>query len=331
MIRITLFSRPTDYPSLVQFWSKLTESLPGKVKVPTNKTRIGTLNPRSRQTGATLIALVTLVVIASASLLLNELRSGAQLEAENHIHNAKALATAKAALIAYAVTYPDNYGATDPDAGPGFLPCPDTTDPTLSTAGSPDPACGVTDVGRLPDHIFASGLTLGDVRDAAGERLWYAVHRNFRYNPKIHDIAPYDPLNSETVAGITLDGMSDVVAVIISPGPPLEDGVIDQSGRKIDPLDIDNYLEGDNATTGDDSFASAATGAFNDRVVAITRAELMRVVEKRVLAEVASVLGTYRDSFGVDVDFDGDPDTYPWLSPFAKPNEAVLIGSRRRR
>ncbi|MCZ6526521.1 MAG: hypothetical protein O6928_08230, partial [Gammaproteobacteria bacterium] len=162
-----------------------------------------------------------------------------------------------------------------------------------------------TTIGRLPFRI----LGLADIRDSNGERLWYAVSDNFR-NTQSNDAV----INSDTPGRLTVDGMGDVVAVIIAPGIP----VTGQDSRPSD-NDSSEYLEGDNATDDDQSFVSTAGGEFNDRLITITRSELMRQVEIRVLAEVRAVLSQYNNVYGA----------YPWLSPFADPkaDSRILSGT----
>lgn len=248
---------------------------------------------------------MTLVVITSASVLINQLSRQAEAQLEEQMETIEALAEAKAALIAYATTYPDNYAGTA-KAGPGYLPCPDTTidNPSSSGYGTPDTPCGPSAIGRLPHEI----LDLSNLRDGSGERLWYALSDNFRNNPKLAS-----GLNSETPGQLTLDSAMDpVVALIFAPGPPT-DG---QSGRKSASTNVANFLEDENVN-GDQYYVSSASGEFNDRVMALTHSELMAAIEKRVVGEVSSILEAYRTAYGA----------YPWLSAFADPQNSTLTGT----
>lgn len=120
-----------------------------------------------------------------------------------------------------------------------------------------------------------------------------------------------------------------VAAVIIAPGPPLSGQ--DRSGVAPGPA---NYLDSitiggitfDNAsiTTGfinhpdTELNHDATSGAhFNDRLVYITIDELMRVVQRRVLGEVALALQMYRSIQG----------SYPWLAPFSNPETSDYVGT----
>lgn len=245
-----------------------------------------------RERGAVLLAVMLVFITAAAYFLLEDLNAATR-QAAREQQTAAALSMAKQGLIAYAVTYPDRVNA---DSGPGYLPCPDRN----NNGSADDGACAddtlpfPTTVGRLPWRT----LGLNELHDGDEERLWYVVSQQHRHNPKLI------PLYSETPGTLTLDGVNDIVALVIAPGSP----VANQSTRDSDPELATNYLEGANVD-GDRDFVSAAAGDFNDRVLAITRSELMAAVERRVLNEVATVLERYRTTRGA----------YPWLAPFADP------------
>ncbi|MEM7252981.1 MAG: hypothetical protein AAF493_16315 [Pseudomonadota bacterium] len=219
---------------------------------------------------------------------------------------AHALALAKAALIGYAVSYAEQHPTGSHrigprqirphrwGPGPGYLPCPDIDDD-----GSPDTACGRDPIGRLPWRR----LGLPDIRDAHGERLWYALANEFRNNP-----VKVTPLNVLTPGTLSLDGVNDYVAVIIAPGPPTPD-----QHRNDTPFDRTAYLEGANAAPRDGQFANQSMG--NDRVVGITQRELMRGVERRAAREVERHLRV-----GV----------LPWLRPLADPNALATAPPENR-
>lgn len=247
---------------------------------------------RGRQSGAALLALVFVVIAASAYLLVLKLNAATRPYLREQ-RSVAGLNEAKQALIAYALSFPDLSGTTDPTAGPGYLPCPDT-----DNDGSPNPPCGgPVALGRFPGEW----LDVIDYEDHAGERFWYAISGNFRNNPKLQ------PLNSDTPGQLSVDGVTDVVAVIFAPGSPTEA----QTGRPSSAI-ID-YLEGENAD-GDTEFSANAWG--NDRLVYITRQELMQVIEKRVLGDVAKAFSAYQGSYG----------GYPWLSPFVDPSTSAFRG-----
>ena len=133
-------------------------------------------------------------------------------EAKKFAHNKRVLEEAKQALLQSAYNYP-----TTNDLGPGRLPNADTDNDGVSDGGST--------FGRLP--WAQQNLNLYDIRDADGERLWYAVSSSFRPQTPL-------PINSDTSGTLTLrdqggnviyDGSNPggltqygVAAVIIAPG-----------------------------------------------------------------------------------------------------------------
>jgi len=265
------------------------------------------INPHD-QKGAALLAFM-LIMITGASFILISKMNKERIDRENITETYRALERAKQSLIAYALTVPERSGA---GSGPGYLPCPDRDVPGsqysgFAGQGNPGGSCslgGGTSFGRLPWVT----LDISDSFDDSGERLWYVVADNYRNNP------PTIPLNSDTPGDLLVDGQTDIVAVIIAPGSALSQLGQD---RAADFNDIANYLENDNQD-GNNSFISFLAGAdsstFNDRVLALTRQEVMSAVEKRVLGEVNLAYNAYRNSFGAG------NESYPWLSPFTNPN-----------
>ena len=125
--------------------------------------------PKSKfQTGfALLIFLVMLMGIGGIVLAGYSQGILKQVEESKFEHNQRVLKEAKQALLQFAYNYPVTNGN-----GPGRLPCPDTDNDGLPNA---IPDCSPL-FGRLPwNH---QNLNLYDIRDADGERLWYAVSKN---------------------------------------------------------------------------------------------------------------------------------------------------------
>jgi hypothetical protein len=248
--------------------------------------------PFPRQSGAALIILMILIVLVISSALLWRLnaRGGpGTFGSESATHTTHTLQAAKEALLAFAATYPDFYptGAPNTTEGPGQLPCPDVDGDGF--ADGPCGSAGAPAVGRLP----WSQLGLADLRDGDAEPLWYAVSGAHKDDP------PTTPLNTDTPGSLTLDGSGDVVAVIVAPGAAL-------AGQARPSTNVTDYLEGENSD-GDDDFQTGPSGAaFNDRLLTVTRAELARTVERRVLAEIRRVLSQYWTAYGY----------YPALRPF---------------
>lgn len=233
-----------------------------------------------------LLLVLLFVTLAGSFTLLRGLNGGlGAIRAHRLQHDAAVLAHAKEALLGYAAAYPE---LINPTRGPGFLPCPDrNNDGLLLTEGSCSSKSGTAKmVGRLPWRY----LGLPDLRDSSGDRLWYAVADNFSFHQGggVYTV----PLNSQTLGDLMTDAQGDVAAVIIAPGEPVGSQARDAANTN----DVRNYLEGENGETttpNDKIFASRASDDLNDRLVAITRAELMAVVEKRVAGTAREALRRY--------------------------------------
>ncbi len=147
----------------------------------------------------------------------------------------RARAAAREALIAHATARP-----IDRVVGPGYLPCPDLDDDgwAEATCGSMDGSLGqASRLGRLPWKT----LGLPDLRDGAGERLWYAVSSRYKgllnctLSPACLDMSPESALGTITVrdptGAIVHDGAAadasrahagGALAVLFAPGPVLD-------------------------------------------------------------------------------------------------------------
>lgn len=212
----------------------------------------------ARQRGVALLVLMLLIFLAATTWMLGQ--SGAT-GARNRADEATAIAMAQAkeALIGRA--------AID-DNRPGSLPCPALDENGVSPLliGNDCPSY----IGRLPWKT----LRVGDLRDSAGQPLWYALA------PALRDDDSAQPINSQQPVDLTLDGAPNIAAIIISAGVPLAN----QNGRPGNA--VADYLDGSN-NDGDSAYVSGPPSPnFNDRVVAITREEIFLSVSQRVLAEV---------------------------------------------
>jgi type II secretory pathway pseudopilin PulG len=264
-------------------------------------------------------------------------------------HNKKVLQQAKNALLMYAYNYPSN----NPDRGPGRLPCPDT-----DNDGSPNSSfncvSGTALVGRFP--WFDTDMNFYDARDSDGERLWYAVSKNFA-----NTISPVtdDVINSDTPGSISIadqtgkliyDASSGngVVAVIIAPGKPVErsgslqDRTVsngDNSGDTIadsDPgiIDKTRYLDAItiNSTVFDnDDFSNDNLDGFilgpiysspnnivvNDQFIIITVEEVKAVAEKAVLNAYSDAIKDYQKNIWGTTSANY---RFPWLDDYSTTN-----------
>lgn len=244
----------------------------------------------SRESGQGLVVLLALLLFVGAGLIFSLARPASP-NIKNDKQTAAALAEAKAALIGYA--------ATDPNR-PGELPCPDVDNDGASTPISDYAGSNCVNlVGRLPWKT----LGLPDLRDGGSERLWYALSNNFHAGA-----AP--PLTSDTMGQLTVTGSApatNVVAIVFSPGDVLGTQVRDAANEN----NVANYLEGVNATGGTIFTTGAASATFNDRLLVITTADLMPVVEQRVAREMISILQSYKTATAA-LGYNGGAGVYPW-------------------
>lgn len=222
------------------------------------------MRPSLRQHGAVLLFMIALLLAGSGWALSQKLaaRTGF-LEQERKQSTAQALQVAKMAVIAHAATA----------ATPGQMPCPEDLSAAGSAAEGQSASCSNTRVslGRLPWR----SLGLGDLKDGNGDRLWYALSPGFRSAP----------INSNSTAGLSLDGHTGtVVAILFSPGRA-SSGQQRSLPSATSPLLAASYLDGLNASGGT-SFSSQE----NDVLLPITLADLMPAVERRVLSEVGRAL-----------------------------------------
>ena len=266
-----------------------------------------------KQSGVVLLTVILVILAATSFTLLRALNSSVRAAGHDRAATHAVLAEAKLALIGYALSFPER--SSDADAGPGRLPCPDIDftntpgDPVLGSADSCALASG-TETGLFPWYT----IDTNEMRDASGARLWYAVSDAFRSNAG-------GIVNSDT-ADVAFpmrvdDSNDEIVAVIIAPGPALGQQTRGYSRAQI--YDPAQYLEGENASTGDNLFSAVGNGEFNDTVLAITRNELMAAVQQRVLREVLVELNKYHHNPDDNAATTGD-EAYPWLRPFGDPN-----------
>jgi len=257
----------------------------------------------SVQRGFALIALLALAALIAAFLIatgLNITSAGNSNEREDR--SMRALRKAKAALIAYAANEQwQLYKTSGTYFQPGALPCPDQDDDgDADCTGS----TSFSMIGRVPFKT----LGIDDLRDASGERLWYALSHDFR---KMQcPSANCTTINSDTLGQLTVKGMApatQVVAIVFAPGAALDLRAVggplqDRIAGHNDPT---NYLE--NFNPGDNiHFTFTSTGlptdTSNDRLLVITQADLMAAVEPVVAAnierDVKPLLGDYFSKWG---------------------------------
>lgn len=240
------------------------------------------ISGRSRQQGVALIIFLTVLILGVAWFAVGAIGKAAPGRAERDAMTGVALQTAKQALLGYIALK-----AADPGEGsPGRMPCPERLDaPGTANEGVAPPLPGYRpceSVGRLPWKT----LGIDQIRDGAGEPLWYAVatgtwalveaSTTLTINPGSPNQLPYD------------GAANAVVAVIIAPGAPVnsmsEPGtapspcvkVNQHTARNVAPYVVANFLECGNSTGT--NYALGAAPWSNDRTISITAAEVMEAV-----------------------------------------------------
>lgn len=267
------------------------------------------------QKGMALLMLLLIFTLIASLYILKSLDSTA-INNERAKKTQKAMAEAKIALLSFASNRPELPGCGNNCPRPGDLPCPD-----INNNGFADAPCGnaagttgqVNRLGRLPWR----DLGLSDIRDGYGERLWYAVSSRHKNNSR------FRPLNSDTAATITLRNSAGVIvndgslttglaAVVISPGPAFvrADAIVQVRDAANQNLAV-NYLDiafgEDNQNFVDSNLNGFISGPVrdaagnvivNDRLLAITHADMTEVMEKRVVAEIRNALIFYFNNEG---------------------------------
>ena len=261
--------------------------------------------------GAVLIVLLVALLAGSGLWLLEVAQANRQWQRHREA-TAESLGFAKEALIAYAVSYADNYGH-NVRGGAGRLPCP-----SGRKNSSPGLSCGEGRIGYLP-AVWSRGskrIDIDHVEKFLDQDLWYSVTPTHRYNPS------FNRLNSDSITDLlSVDQIDDVVAVIIAPGPPLPG-----QDRLRDNASVADYLEGENAdldlqfttadSVGHQSIRASDTNSSNDQLIWIRQSELMPLMEKRVLGYVKQWLNEYYLEY----------DYYPYAAPFEDLNGNCQVG-----
>ena len=235
-----------------------------------------------------MLILMLIGVIVAVSLLLNRFNSRST--ATRNQETMQTLALAKEALIGWSAAR-----ATTP----GMFPCPENPlligDP--DSEGSAQIGCGnLIQVGRLPWRT----LGLPQLRDDAGEPLWYALSPGFRTPP---------PINGNTPAQLTVDGVANsAVAIIFSPGAPLA-GQNRPLPTALSPPVVAQYLDGSNNSGTGLFITTGSPDLFNDRMVIITHRDLFNAVNRRILSEIRG------DALeGLEEYYADNGNTYPWAA-----------------
>jgi type II secretory pathway pseudopilin PulG len=266
------------------------------------------------QRGFALIAMLVLAAMITAFLITIGLNQGsAELSNAREDRSMSALRQAKAALIAYAASEQmQSTGGATPFQ-PGALPCPDLDNNGIAEDHEfPQNPCNLAKerVGRFPWATVGSD----DLRDASGERLWYAVSANFLKNTPAYK----NVINSDTQGQLTVTGAApaaNVVAILFAPGQVVQN----QSRVPTNPAtynDPANFLEQFNNVTYA-VFASAAppSDTLNDRLLVVTAADLMSAVEPVVAANIERDVKPFLNTYALASQWGRFPFPVIWNSP----------------
>ena len=289
-----------------------------------------------RQDGIALVVILGVLLVIGAMFALSSLNFATQRVARDTVTR-DSLLRAKEALIAYAAT-----DATRP----GELPCPDVNDDGMLVINEDFVGSNcVSLIGRLP------WITLGlpDLRDDAGERLWYALSNDFHANGTV-------PLNSDTAfrAGNTslqIIGAypaANLVAIVFSPGAALtRQGAAATQNRScivgtncnaslkctavpasntpkcnaVNYLDVASGEDNSDIDANRSYVATAKSETFNDQLLPIHSDDIMRLVERRAAREFAQYLRDHYDAWENTTVVGGtNKGFYPYAAPFTDPS-----------
>jgi len=248
----------------------------------------------SRQRGVALLLILFLVLGVGISVFLSAWNSYREHLVQRE-KTQQALQQAKDAIIGYAAAHKTK---------PGYLSCPEQLSLTAPTEGQAGGNCtGASNtLGRFP----WSSLKLDKTIDGSGEPLWYAVSSGFGSSSTI---------TSNSTGNISIDGIANAaVAVIIAPGPPLPGQTRTQVTPSTPPLAA-NYL--DSSNSGGLSFVSSTSATpFNDQIITITKAELFKAVNLRVLAEIRGLddQGSTPPIYGLRGYYNLAGNQFPWAA-----------------
>lgn len=245
----------------------------------------------NHQRGAALLAMMAVIMILVTSAFLASLSLNKQ-RIEQNRNNAKALSEAKQALMAYAVV----------QSPPGKMLCPDIDGDGVADYSGVN--C-VTQRGFIPYR----DLALKHYRDAFNNLLWYAVDARYVKTSG-------GELNPSLGGQLQVNGESGYVAVLIAPGTVL---VNQQRSYSDDSSRVAQYLEGTNADGNSASYSRIRDENHNDEMLVLSDDDFWPVMEKRVLSEIAGLLGTYYRTPGCN--------ELPWAATSASSNDSVLSES----
>jgi len=223
-------------------------------------------------------------------------------------------------------------------------------------------------LGKFPWRDFSLDVGNPDTNDPTGQVPWLAISPNLNYWNQCLAALNSDTVNWAVSGGTSCPAtantlpypwmsvidqygktVSNVAAVLIMPGPPIETGSRTQSRLATYP-NVTDYLDAislplgcvssctgtyDNAnlsnvfvqiplgtkypTNAENATLAAQPIKFNDVLVYITIDELMPYLERRVLSEMKSAITNFYSTVGIG--------KYPWMAPFTSPSNILAFKS----
>ena len=269
--------------------------------------------------------LVVLLLAVGIGLFAYGAVSSVSLSQQQDVKTRLALVQVRDALIGWSVARTTT--GPLPNARPGELPCPD-----MDNDGFEDGSCVAGAIGRVPWKT----LGIPEPKDEAGETLWYAIAGPFRIwsmsgtvinSDTTGDITVYQD-NADTTlitpASTATTLTTQAVAVIFAPGAPLGQdrsstttmACTAPSGTYPRNLCASNYLEiwssVNNATINGPFIQARSSSTFNDRLLVITNADLIPLLELRVARELRTILQSYKANTACCTNLGGTAGCYPW-------------------
>jgi hypothetical protein len=280
-----------------------------------------------RQRGAALLALASLLVLGTTWTLVAAVSSAAARSQAQVTHNARVLAEAKAALVAWVAMR----ALEAAEANPGRLPCPQA----WGDVGSPNEGRAAAVCSAAPAMGWLPWRTLGlpALTDASGAQLWYVVSPGWHLP---HGGAMLS-LNSNTPGRLTLDGRR-AVALLIAPGHALGSapnaaqlaaGCVrrDQLQAIRLPRAAPNPRDFVECYSGT-AFSTAERQVSNDQVLAVTAADLLPALEAAIAQRIErDIVPPLKAVYATpDWGVDAAHPVFPFAAPFTDPGASSFQG-----
>jgi len=290
---------------------------------------------RRLHAGNALLAVVVLALLAASAALAAASHLQRQAERRMETNAAARLAQAKAALLGYAVNYPEIH----PGQGVAYLPCPDEN----NDGSSPGVNCRARDHGVLGRFPYRT-LGLPEPFDGHGQCLWYAVAGSFKNMPKPLMLNWDSPGQFEIVDtdGRVLGGEGhSAVAALFAPGPPLPGQARPSTAANLRcpgsasvAADLSAFLErpyGDDLTGDVDLIHGLPGSDVNDVLAWLTVDEVFAAVRRRpdFSASIDALLDAV--AAALSAKFDAAPPEPPsptLLAQFLATHAEATIGLR---